>query len=94
MKEIKGFQQPDPKGKDMLRTEEGPWKLYKRGPHYRIGKRPWWGGVKWLKDRNVRGGLFVFQTRHLPEAQTQLQKINEEEYDKKWYKDTKWEVKE
>lgn len=92
MKEIKGFQQPEPKGDKMLRSEEGPWKIYKRGPSYRIGKKGWWG-VKWLKAADGWGGLFAFQTDHLPDAQTKLKKVNEEAYDKKWYKDSKWELK-
>ena len=92
MKEIKGFQQPDPKGNDMFKSEEGPWKLYQRGPHYRIGRKGWWG-VKWFKERSVRGSLFAYQTTHLPSARTKLTEINEEAYDKKWYKDNKWEVK-
>jgi len=90
MNEIKGFQQPEPKGNDMLRTQEGPWRLYKRGPSYRIGRKAWWG-IKWLK-RSVRS-LYTYQTTHLASARAKLQEINEEAYDKKWYKDNKWEVK-
>jgi len=92
MREIKGFQKPDPKGKDMLRSEEGPWKLYQRGPSYRIGKQGLFG-IKWLKDRSAKAGLFIFQTQHLPSARDKLKKMNEEEYDKNWYKTDKWEVK-
>jgi len=93
MREIKGFKQPDPKGNDMLRSEEGPWKLYQRGPSYRIGRRPWWGGVKWLKDRSAKGSLFSFQTDSLPHARAKLVEINKEASDKNWYKADKWEVK-
>jgi len=92
MKKIKGFQQPDPKGNDMLRSENGPWRLYQRGPSYRIGRKVWWG-IKWLKDRSPRAGLFIFQTQHLPDARTELKTMNEEAYDKNWYKVNKWEVR-
>lgn len=92
MKEIKGFQQPDPKGNDMLKTAEGPWKIYKRGPSYRIGRKAWWG-VKWLKERGTKSGrweLFTYQTDQLGSARTELEKVNAQAYDKKWYKDDKW----
>ena len=92
MIEIKGFQQPEPKGDKMLRSEEGPWKLYQRGSSYRIGRKVWWG-IKWLKTHGLTGGLFSFQTDHLSDARNKLQEINEQAYDKKWYKNDKWEVK-
>lgn len=92
MKEIKGFQQPNPKGNDMLRSEEGPWKIYQRGPSYRVGMKSWWG-IKWLTTCGAKGGFFAFQTNTLTHAQAKLVQVNEEAYDKKWYKDNKWEVK-
>ena len=90
MMEIKGFQQPEPEGKNMLRSEDGPWKLYQRGSSYRIGREVWWG-IKWFKDRSAN--LFAYRTTDLLDAQNKLKKMNEEAYDKKWYKNDKWEVK-
>ena len=92
MTEIKGFQQPEPEGKNMLRSEDGPWKLYQRGSSYRIGRKAWWG-IRWLTARGPKDGFFVFQTRTLTDARAKLQEINEQAYDKKWYKSDKWEVK-
>ncbi len=91
MKEIKGFQQFESKGKNMLRSEEGPWKIYQRGPSYRVGRKTWWG-IKWLKD-GPKGSLFPFRTDHLANAEVKLKAINEKAYDEEWYKDSKWETK-
>ena len=91
MKEIKGFQQPDPKGKDMLRTEEGPWKIYQRGRGYRIGRKRWYG-IQWFR-KFEEGSYYKFKTNHLANAKITLKEINEQAYDKEWYKDSKWEVK-
>ena len=92
MRRIRGFQQPDSKGKDMLRSEKGPWELYQRGPSYRIGRKFWWG-IKWFKDHGTRGTIFAFHTDSLAHAQAKLKRMNEEAYDKNWYKADKWEVK-
>ena len=92
MKEVKGFQKPDPKGKDMLRGEDGPWKLYQRGPSYRIGRKAWWG-IKWFRTCGFHGSLFMFQTQSRDDAEGKLKEENKKLIDSNWYKMSKWEVK-
>lgn len=68
--------------------ENGPWRVYKRGYVYRVGRRRWWGR-QWYREMR-RGDEWVFETPSADQAKGQAQENNRDFNKAEQYRRDRW----